>query len=500
MAQRNLRGLAGRYFPLVGILAVALAVRLFRLTWPGIWSDEGFSIFLARSPLPDLVLGTANDLHPPLFYLLLKVWLLPGFSEVWGRLFSVLWGMATVVLAYLAGRHFFDPAVGTWAALVLALSPLHVAYSREIRMYIVLVFLSALSLYLAWRWAAHPFRGAWAGCIAATLLALYTQNLALFLLPVENILVVATLVGRRRWGDLGHWVLGQVLLLLGYLPWLPVTIAQTLFHRATWVGTARPEQLRDVFPHLLLGEPRLGEEGWWLLAAYLWMAAALVGAGLYLAKRRERWRNGLWSTGWFLLLAGMLVGVTTHFPIFQEKQFLMLTVPMALLAGWGLAGLPRAGRVAALLLFLVLVIPSLVNLYVRHEIADHPPQEAWRELAAYMEAHIQPGDALVINPGAAEPTLNLYLTAPITRAAYPQTYDPRVGNFAGQVATPQRVEALLRPLAEGHRRIWLVECCLPTFWDPERYLPAWLEAWGRPVDLPAFPGLEVRLYERKTFP
>ncbi|MGB9723270.1 MAG: glycosyltransferase family 39 protein [Chloroflexia bacterium] len=496
MAQRDFRTLARRHLPLAGILVAALAVRLFRLTWPGIWSDEGFSIFLARSPLPDLMLGTANDLHPPLFYLLLKVWLLPGFSEVWVRLFSLLWGVAAVGLTYHIGRRLFRPAVGDWAALFLALSPLHTVYSREVRMYIVLVFLSALSLYLAWRWAVHPFRGAWAGCMAATLLALYTQNLALFLLPVENILVVATLVGRRRWGALGHWLLGQGLLLLGYLPWLPITAYQALFHQAAWLAPARPDQLRDVFPHLLFGEPRLGQETWWLLAAYLWMAAALAGIGLYLAKHREPWENILWGIGWFLLLAGILVGMTTHFPIFQEKQFLMLTVPMALLAGWGIAALPRAGRIAALLLFLILVAPSFLNLYGRHEIADHPPQEAWRELAAYMESHIQPGDALVIHPGAAAPTLDLYFQVPISRTAYPQAYDPRVGNFAGQVATWQRVEAVLRPLAEGHRRIWLVECCLPTFWDPERYLPAWLESWGRPVDLPHFPGLEVRLYAK----
>lgn len=496
MAKRNLRAFVEPYLTPAGILAVALAVRLFRLTWPGIWSDEGFSIFLARSPLPDLVLGTANDLHPPLFYSLLKVWLLPGFSEVWVRLFPLLWGVATVVLVWHIGRHFFRPAVGIWAAFFLALSPLHVAYSREVRMYIVLVFLSALSLYLAWRWATEASPGTWAGGIAATLLALYTQNLALFLLPVENILVMTTLVARRRWGALGHWLLGQVLLVLGYLPWFPITVYQTLFHKATWLAPARPDQLRDVFPHLLFGEPRLGQETWWLVAAYFWMAIVLLGASLALAKGRGRWENGLWGVGWFLFLAGILVGVTTHFPIFQEKQFLMLTVPMALLAGWGVAALSRAGRVAALLLFLLLVAPSFLNLYGRHELADHPPQEAWKELAAYMESHIQPGDALVINPGAAAPTLDLYLQIPISRTAYPQVYDLRVGNFAGQVATPQLVEAVLRPLAENHRRIWLVECCLPTFWDPERYLPAWLESWGRPVDIPTFPGLEVRLYEK----
>ncbi len=485
------------WLPLIGVLAVALAARCFRLTWPGIWSDEGFSMLLARSSLHDLFVGTANDLHPPLYYLLLKLWLLPGWSDVYVRLFGALWGVATVALLYYAGRRLFGPAVGTWAALYLALSPMAIAYSRQVRMYVVLIFLATLSVYLAWRWATKPSPWLWAGYVAVTLLAMYTQNLGLLILPVENVLVLVALAGQKRWRALLPWAAGQLLLFLGYLPWLPVAVSQVMFHHATWILRGSLEQVRNTVLHLALGEPHLATEGPWQAAAYLWLLAIPVLAGLlYLQQRKSRREPGQLAWIWALALGGILFGLALAFPIYQEKQFLMLTVPLALLSGLGTAALPKGGRAVAVLLFLALVAPSLQNIYYRHELAEQPVEEGWKELAAYIDLVGQPDDAIVINPGAAQPTLDLYLRTRLEYSPYPHPYSPETGNFSGQVATAEIVEARLRPLGQAHRRIWLVECCMPTYWDPNNVIPTWLEQWGQPVKVPAFPGIVVRLYER----
>lgn len=487
-----------QYLPLAGILALALAVRLFRLTWPGLWTEEGFSIFLARSPLPDLVVGTANDLHPPLFYALLKIWLLPGLSEAWARLFPLLWGLLTVGLLYHMGRRIFNPTVGAWAAFYLALSPVHVAYSREVRMYILLVFLATLSVYLAWRWVEDASPGAWVGYLAVTLMVVYTQNLGLLILPFENIWVILALLCRRRWRALPHWIAGQVLLLCGYLPWMPVVVYQVLFHHASWIGLGTLARLEPVLPHLAFGEPGWEQESAWRVTtyAYLLVLAGVSGVVYLVREVRRRWA-GLWAWLWLLLPLATIFGLSLRFYIFQEKQFLLLSVPLALLLGLGTAGLRRRWRGAAAVLFLLLILPSLHNLYFRRErLADHVPAEEWGKLAAYMESHRQPGDALFLNPGAAVVMAALYLPA-MPCEAYPQLYTPRVGNFTGQVATPELVEERLGPFARQHRRIWLVECCQPTYWDPQRYIPAWLESWGQPLEVPAFAGLEVRLYEAR---
>ena len=110
------------------------------------------SAHLASKHIPDLIAHTARDIHPPGYYLLLHLWTRlfgPGVGSV--RLLSVLIGTATVPLLYLAGKRLPDRRgpllylagkrlLGRSGALLvavalLALSPFHIYYSQEVRMY-----------------------------------------------------------------------------------------------------------------------------------------------------------------------------------------------------------------------------------------------------------------------------------------------------------------------------------------------------------------------------
>ncbi|MEM1366842.1 MAG: hypothetical protein AAGG02_02270 [Cyanobacteria bacterium P01_H01_bin.15] len=85
--------------------------------------------------------------HPPLYFQWLHLWLLvTGFMGShliwWGRLFSVLWGLATVAIA-----GFFGSAVGGWRlAVLLAVSPFGVYLGQEIRHYSLASFWVLCSL------------------------------------------------------------------------------------------------------------------------------------------------------------------------------------------------------------------------------------------------------------------------------------------------------------------------------------------------------------------
>ena len=97
---------------------------------PGELIDRLFKIDATRAPL-----------HP----LLLQVWLrLFGTSEFAARSFSVLCGIATILLIYQIGRDAFDARTGVWAAWLAALSPILIVYSREARMYAWLVLVTCL--------------------------------------------------------------------------------------------------------------------------------------------------------------------------------------------------------------------------------------------------------------------------------------------------------------------------------------------------------------------
>src|SRR5512135_3670105 len=68
---------SGRWrLALLAILLAGTALRLFRLGAGSLWYDETVSVYLAGSPVPELLRHTAGDIHPPGYYLLLRGWLL----------------------------------------------------------------------------------------------------------------------------------------------------------------------------------------------------------------------------------------------------------------------------------------------------------------------------------------------------------------------------------------------------------------------------------------
>ena len=104
---------------------------------------------LARSPSPrvlfDAALRDRRDACAPASALAPELWLrLFGTSEFAARSFSVLCGVATIVLIYQIGRAAFDQRTGLWAAWLAALSPILIVYSREARMYAWLVLVTCL--------------------------------------------------------------------------------------------------------------------------------------------------------------------------------------------------------------------------------------------------------------------------------------------------------------------------------------------------------------------
>ena len=86
------------------------------------------------------------DIHPPLYYWLLSLWAVPfGQGEAALRGFSVVLGTLMVWATWGLGRALGGRAVGLAAAALLAVSPLAVQYSQEVRMYALAGLLAAAS-------------------------------------------------------------------------------------------------------------------------------------------------------------------------------------------------------------------------------------------------------------------------------------------------------------------------------------------------------------------
>ena len=226
--------MAGNHYLVLSLLSLlALGLRLIRLSYQPLWWDEGWSLYFATTGIRNMLELTAVDIHPPLYYLLLHFWIRlfgPGVVSV--RLLSVLVGTATVPLLYAAGRRLAGHRGGLLAAFLLAISPFHIYYSQEVRMYGLVTLFGVAALCSVTQWDAREGRAGlapWVGYVLAATAALYTAYYAAFLLLALNLYVLIRWLrsrteSARRAGwplrGLAAWFGGQLAVFLLFLPWL----------------------------------------------------------------------------------------------------------------------------------------------------------------------------------------------------------------------------------------------------------------------------------------
>jgi hypothetical protein len=163
---------ADDYYPRwVIIFGAALLALLLAWNEP-YWYDEAFTALMARLPLADLLRATAQDVHPPLHYLIMSVLVRIQPDEMGTRLWSVACQVCTlIVLMRLLTMLKIDTRAHLPILAMVAFLPIELLYSTEGRMY------SQLQLLVLLQVMAVIERRWWLLGLATTL-ALYTHNYA----------------------------------------------------------------------------------------------------------------------------------------------------------------------------------------------------------------------------------------------------------------------------------------------------------------------------------
>jgi|CXWL01.1.fsa_nt_gi hypothetical protein len=128
---------------LVGITVVALAFRLYRLDAESLWMDEIVTVESSYGDPAGIVIAAAMEGQPPLdnFVGAMVHRLGLGQSDWWVRLPTAIFGAGAILLLGLWVRRLAGDAAGLTAALLLAVCPMHISMSQEVRPYALMFFL-----------------------------------------------------------------------------------------------------------------------------------------------------------------------------------------------------------------------------------------------------------------------------------------------------------------------------------------------------------------------
>lgn len=94
-----------------GILLVALALRVARLEATDLWLDEACSVHYATLPWSELWSAFDTEIHPPLYYLALRAWIVVfGAGAVAVRSLSLLASLGLLIVTWRLGRRLVPSA------------------------------------------------------------------------------------------------------------------------------------------------------------------------------------------------------------------------------------------------------------------------------------------------------------------------------------------------------------------------------------------------------
>jgi hypothetical protein len=457
-------------------LAAIVAGVLLRVRHIGsypLWLDEAYSAFAARQDFAFLWhVVPRYETHPPFYYSLLHVWRavfggsvpalrMPGL--ICGILLLPVVARAAVALGRLAG---FDSIGRAWMGCVavtfVALQPLAIGMSHQVRPYPVMMLVYAVALLSLLELAIasarrHPPRGWLALFFVAQAAMVWLHTLgALYGLSLGLALLAVVLRRGLTHADWAWLVIGEALVGIIYTPAFLIALQQQrTWSQSTWL------RFDPASVPLTLGFIYMTWNRWARVIAIV----GLVAGALALARRRTGTRVAVA----LLLLAllptalSLLLSIVKT-PVFLDRTLSPVAIPGFLLmsavfgpgARWRLAAAPFA--------LYALVSATNVDLFI----ARQPPTQDWYPTVDWLAARVRPDDAIWAYPNEGGLPLEQALADRRSALAVRQVPGPmpyfgplgqHVTGSRGTVAlSPAEIGAFLdRRDAQQPRTIWLVE-------------------------------------------
>ncbi len=430
------------------LLAFSAYLRTRQFT-VGYWTDEGISVSIGAHHLLDIPGLMRQDGSPPLYYMLLHVWMgVFGSSESATHGLSLLFSLLCIPVALWAGWSLWGERAGWIAAALFALNPFLDVYAQETRMYGLLGLeglVAAAAFLHAYVYRRQRYAPLFGLGLAVTL---YTHNWGLFLgvgcglalIPCWRALEKE---GNDRRAFLRDVAVGFGLAAVLYAPWLPTLLFQSAHTGAPWTN-APSFGVPIVFSRSLLGGGAA-------------TGALLLGGGFGLYRLiRSRRGDGLAARAalWLGLGAIVVNYVTSQIsPSFNPRYLAAVAGVTLLLGALGLARGGRLGLVALAAIALLWIVPT----------AHHVDNKSnAREIALELDSALRPGDLVILGQPEQVPLFRFYFPAGMRWATeLGATPDPGIFDWRDAVKrltganVVQELDPLLATVTAGQRVVFV---------------------------------------------
>ncbi len=320
--QKRISDIVPRMVALCAYLAMALSfvgiVLMLVFSFNGyIWADEAYSLRIIQYSYREIVEMCAGDVHPPLYYMALKLvqdmaaFLFQGFysTVVIGKLFSLV---PYLLLTALCWRKLSDvKSVRPFVILCIYAAPQLIAYGVEVRMYgWAMFFVSASFLYARDIMKNDSSKKSWSFLTVFSVLSAYTHTFALVAMASVWFCLLLWCLWHRK--SILTCIGFGGLVVICFLPWLLVLLNQVRYvNQSYWI---QPITWGNVLEYITYP---FGNVWFFLLLA--------IPIGIMVSK--EKPKKAIFEAGFGILvpiltiLAGVAVSLVVR-PVFVDRYML----------------------------------------------------------------------------------------------------------------------------------------------------------------------------------
>lgn len=325
-----------------------------------LWRDEAFSYVFAKHSVIDIIRLAPEDFNPPLYYLLLHFWMrFFGDTEAAMRLLSFVFHVLACYVIYKFISKVINQRVGFLALILMFFNPMLLYFSYEARMYAMLEFFSAASMY----WFYFKKWGWW---FLASLMGLYTHLFFLFVVFVQ---FICKREYWQRFVGLGFF----------YIPWIPVIFSSIVRgSKGFWVNKIDLQLILSAVGNIFTsyeGTPG----GLWKITAVI--SLLIILASIFVLKKKRDEFTKI-STVWLYVPLLLIILISLWKPLFVNRYLIFLVIPIIFI----LARIIEIAKKNGVVVFLMLLLSEIsVFLYLGPYYRKVDIRESVRKASMQME-------------------------------------------------------------------------------------------------------------------
>ena len=416
-----------KYFWLIVITIVGVALRYYHNTDISLWHDEAFSALMIRYPWQEMFYRLGLDVHPPMYYIFLRFWHnIFGDSLLSLRSFSILFSTGCIWVAYAFVKEAFkDERAALWAAVLVAINPFQLQYVTEARMYTFGAFFALLSAYflvkalsrqkeLHEREVMHmphlpedkqlstSMWGCYLGFSLSMIVIIYTHYYLFFTAAAIGFYGLLYLFFHHRW-DWKKYIpllFSFVVIIISFLPWLKTFLFQ--YHQVQqsyWIPPMDIWSIPSTFWDMLLGFARDTTK----FTTQIWLAiVTVVSVWIFyrFLKRTDSFNKWLVTLAVLAPFAGSILfallsrlkGSTSS--VYLDRYFLFASVFYSIaVAAWLKEVKVKWLSVSLFIVYCVLNFIAYVHYWSQLDVKTKPGMNA---AAKFLVANVSPGDKMYV--------------------------------------------------------------------------------------------------------